>query len=342
MWERLKLTQEKKTAEALVTIQKSFFTLRLRKDETVDTYVARGEELYNRALETGISGIDDDTLVNTLLAGLPKTYHTFVTSFSNQSHKQLPDLISRLCHEEELQNRHNKKPKSDEALNAESGKGKGGSRGKGGQSSRGRGKAQKGQGDDRKGCYICHQEGHNFYDCEKYDPEYKSKKEKKKKEQSEKGADKEKDKVKKDAKREDAGMVAEEANYSCSGTSGGWIIDTGASSHMTYNKSEYAEYRELETPRIIRFAGSQKGYGVGIGTVKIITRVNGEKNETTLNEVLHVPGLRRKLFSLSAAMKRGCRGEFVDDKIVIRGQNNSVKLSCQKIQQPVFCRCCEQ
>lgn len=341
MWERLKLTQEQKTSEALVTIQRSFFNLRLREEEGVEAYIARGEELYNRASEAGIRGISPETLVNTLLAGLPKAYHTFVTSFTNQAKKDLPDLVSRLCHEEELQNKYNKKPKVDEALSAEGSKGRKNKGGRG-RGSWGRGRGYKGQGDrdSKKGCYICHEEGHNFYDCAKYDPDYKAKKEKEKKRKDQndkKDNDKEKDMSKKDsARKEDDGMVAEEANFSCSAVSGGWIIDTGASSHMTYDRDEYIEYQELEEARVIRFAGSQKGFGVGIGKVKIIAIVNGYKKEETLNDVLHVPGLRRKLFSLSAAMKRGCRGEFINDKIVIRGSNDLVKLVARRTNNLYF------
>lgn len=330
MWERLVLTQEQKTSESLVNVQRRFFNLKLRKDEEVESYIARGEVLYIRAQEAGIKGISNETLVNTLLAGLPRSYHTFVTSFMNQSQRTYPDLVSRLCVEEELQNKYNRKQRVDEAHYTEQNKARGASKGsKAGKSSKGRGRPR----DDKvrkKGCYICHNEGHNFYDCPKFDPDYKSKKDKKRKDQEDnKEAPRE---GKKDtAKKEETGMMVEEASYSCSKTSSSWIIDTGASSHMTYDQDEFVEYEDLADPVEIRFAGSQRGHGIGIGRVKIITNVNGTKREDFLNNVLYVPELRRKLFSLSAATKKGCRGEFIDNKIVIRGPDNTVRLTAKRV-----------
>lgn len=69
---------------------------------------------------------------------------------------------------------------------------------------------------------------------------------------------------------------------------------------------------------MIRFAGSQKGYGIGIGRVKLTAIIDGEKRQQFLNDVLHAPGLRRKLLSLNAAVNKGCRGEFANNKIIIR------------------------
>lgn len=57
MWERLLLTQEQKTTSAIVDIQRSFFNLRLKREEGVEAYIARGEQLYNRAKMANIKNI---------------------------------------------------------------------------------------------------------------------------------------------------------------------------------------------------------------------------------------------------------------------------------------------
>lgn len=266
-----------------------------------------------------------------MLAGLPRSYHTFVTSFSNQAEKDLPELVSRLCYEEDLQNRYNKR-RPEEANSAENSRGQRANRGKGGRDARNRGKSNRSQDNkERKGCYIYHVEGHNFYDCPKFDPDYKSEKEKEKKRGNVERKENKKDKDKKNtSKKDETGMVAEEANYSCSSGLSNWIIDTGASSHMSYDRGEFHEYHELEDPKVIRFAGTQRGYGIWVGRVKINTIVNGVVKEEILNDVIHVPDLRRKLFSLNAAMNRGCRGEFIDDKIIIKGPDNRIKLIARR------------
>lgn len=120
----------------------------------------------------------------------------------------------------------------------------------------------------RTKCMICKEKlDHKMEGCPKYDPNYKSKK----KDHYKFNQEKPKEQVNND---QDISIVAEkESNLSCTSTE--WIVDCGATRQMTNDKSDFIEYQKLETPRVVRFSGREKGDGVGIGMVKVVANVNG-------------------------------------------------------------------
>lgn len=137
-------------------------------------------------------------------------------------------------------------------------------------------------------CFICHEDGHWKNECPK----------------------------KKDY--EGTAMIAEsEANVSISDAE--WILDSGASEHMTFDQNSYISYRKLDSNRLVRFGNNEKGEGIGIGDIKVRTEVGfGRKRIIILKDVLHVPGLRRKLFSVSATTQQGNKGSISSNAIVLR------------------------
>lgn len=161
---------------------------------------------------------------------------------------------------------------------------------------------------------------HRFKDCPKYDPNYKtkSKNEKSKQDKDEKSS--EKDIKNNQVNDYDISCVAEdEANVSS--TTSEWIIDCGATRHMTNNSSDFVKYNEIEKPRTVRFGGQEKSQGIGVGVLKITSIVNGQKLDVYLQDVLFVPILRRKLISLSAVTKHGCYGTFKSSNLTIIDKN---------------------
>lgn len=73
---------------------------------------------------------------------------------------------------------------------------------------------------------------------------------------------------------------------------------------MSYDRSDFYSYDILDEVRTINFSGSQTGTGVGFGSIEIRTYVDGYRRTITLEEVLHVPQLREKLFFIGAATTR--------------------------------------
>lgn len=88
-----------------------------------------------------------------------------------------------------------------------------------------------------------------------------------------------------------------------------WILDSGASVHMSYRRDFFHELQDYTTDpnsdRKVRL-GNQKEIEVhGKGTVMIKKYLNGQWEQSVLTEVLYVPDLRRNLFSEGAATRKG-------------------------------------
>ena len=77
-----------------------------------------------------------------------------------------------------------------------------------------------------------------------------------------------------------------------------WLIDSGASRHMTYMKEALSEYQELDNEEPVTLGDGKMVSALGKGNIKLLLQ-NGETG--TLNNVLYVPKLTCNLFSVGAA-----------------------------------------
>ena len=111
-----------------------------------------------------------------------------------------------------------------------------------------------------------------------------------------------------DAARENVGLVAHalKATDKCGG---GWLIDSGASSHMCTRKSEFSELQDIKPIDIVLGDGHTL-QATGIGKVPLNVKIPGGTQSCTLNEVLYVPGLAYNLFSISKSTAGGKTAVF--------------------------------
>lgn len=78
IWEILSFVHEQASEANKIVLQKEFFELRMGKEETVREFVARGEFLRNRLQDSGVSCIDEATLVNRFVTALHKRLISFI------------------------------------------------------------------------------------------------------------------------------------------------------------------------------------------------------------------------------------------------------------------------
>lgn len=136
-----------------------------------------------------------------------------------------------------------------------------------------------------------------------------------------------------------------------------WILDSGASVHMTYRREffcEYKEYNDNDNYREVKLGNKQNIKVLGEGTILINRKVKGLWEESVLENVLYVPDLRRNLFSEGAVTRRGYvimkndkSAQIIKDNIVVMSahlkENNLyeldiktvVKESCNIVQSDV-------
>lgn len=100
-----------------------------------------------------------------------------------------------------------------------------------------------------------------------------------------------------------------------------WIVDSGATEHMTFNKDSFTQYETLSQPKTVKFGDNNWGEGIGIGVIKVETE---EAVEFSLTNVLYVPQLRRKLLSISAATKLGAKGIITNNSILLKSKKGNI------------------
>ena len=86
--------------------------------------------------------------------------------------------------------------------------------------------------------------------------------------------------------------------------SGQWLIDSGASSHMTPEKGLLVNYHQFEKPEVVGLGDGRTVEAIGVGTVYMnMTFKVSDPKRAVLEQVLYVPKLACNLFSVRAA---GC------------------------------------
>ena len=84
-----------------------------------------------------------------------------------------------------------------------------------------------------------------------------------------------------------------------------WLVDSGASAHMTQHRSLFRSYRPLSVKKRIYTANNSFILALGEGTVPIVVSANGKSTEVTLQKVLYVPQLAGNLISTTALIDQG-------------------------------------
>uniref|UniRef100_A0AAV1U517 Polyprotein n=1 Tax=Peronospora matthiolae TaxID=2874970 RepID=A0AAV1U517_9STRA len=113
----------------------------------------------------------------------------------------------------------------------------------------------------------------------------------------------------------------ERAFTASSRTSAGWLLDSGASSHMCPDRNEFSNLNSLTDPIMITIADGSEVEAQGVGTVRVQLKT-GEV--IRIEETLWVPGLDRRLLSISALSKRGLQVIFSDLSCQIRSNTEVV------------------
>lgn len=106
----------------------------------------------------------------------------------------------------------------------------------------------------------------------------------------------------------------EHAFSATTATSGSWLLDSGASSHMCPAREEFDEIRPFETPVPISIANGCEVKALGTGSVPIVL---SDGTLIRAFDVLWVPELDRRLISISALVAKGLSVKFERDVCAI-------------------------
>ena len=100
-----------------------------------------------------------------------------------------------------------------------------------------------------------------------------------------------------------------------------WVLDSGASYHITGNVNRMVNLREPEADITITFGNGNRAKVMGIGNVVLHL---GDSKTLTLKEVLYIPESTANLLSIPFAIKSGAEFSFGDTSCIIRVNGVSV------------------
>ncbi|KAJ8888730.1 hypothetical protein PR048_008222 [Dryococelus australis] len=84
-----------------------------------------------------------------------------------------------------------------------------------------------------------------------------------------------------------------------------WVMDSGASEHMSHDKHIFINYKELECSKEIILGDGKVIQAVGIGDLKLQANNEHAWLDTTLYNVLYVPNIKVNIFSVNTATGKG-------------------------------------
>ena len=134
-----------------------------------------------------------------------------------------------------------------------------------------------------------------------------------------------------------------------------WIIDSGATQHITFMRSNIEYNVEFKESSVVNHGDNRSILAYGKGTYRITTVVDGKLQKIALRDVLYLPELDKNLSSVRAMIKLGAVVSFENDlcKItrnskplavgVIRGKlyvlktmEDQVNIASEKLESDLF------
>ena len=80
-----------------------------------------------------------------------------------------------------------------------------------------------------------------------------------------------------------------------------WLIDSGASCHMTWDLSIMYDYKAFEEPDAVSFGDGYSVEALGVGKVRVKMLIGSKVGIHVFHHVLYVPDLTTNLFSVEGA-----------------------------------------
>jgi gag-polypeptide of LTR copia-type/Domain of unknown function (DUF4219)/GAG-pre-integrase domain len=292
LWDAFKATYQAESTARRMQLRHELASLRKRADETISAYFTRA-----CALRDGLAHIghptEDDTVLHALLGGLPDAFDMIVRIIVSSNEER--DL--------ELDKVHAKLLAEEQRLESKAGDTSNGARAMMAKPS---GRKVSGKGAKQLECWHCGKTGHRRADCLKL-----------KREQQNGGPS--------------AAFAMTAYGRDGSLKDSRWILDSGASSHMAWDKTSFNSYKPLSGTTISVAADGRGGGGkvavAGVGSVEIKTIVDGRDKTVVLQDVLHVPTLVVNLFSCGKAVACGAQVYLGKDGCSVKKQGETA-LQC--------------
>lgn len=277
---------QKTTRSVRVSLLKKLCTTNLPANGNIEDHLRIFDDLFDR-LEGSGTKLDKDTKVCMLLRSLPASFDGLVTALDSRSDEDisLEGVKSKLIDEynRQLERRDGETSKTEKAMRSDENK------------------SSHYQTEGVRTCHFCKKPGHFKQNCRKF---LASKKRESSTSTVNSGSGKAKT-----AQSESRNIAFTAASKRKSNV---WVIDSGASAHMTNDRSFYSELEEFECGFITMADGNKSQIlGEGKGVVKGIDSC-GEIVNINIHNVRFVPGLSTNLLSVGKLVQKSLEVTFND------------------------------
>ena len=295
-WDKLCEHFECKTLANKLFLKKKYFRTEMKEGTSMETHLKHMKEITDRLASIGAPISEEDQVV-TLLGSLPPSYSTIVTALEARvDNVNLPFVQQALIHEEHKRSvqTDDTASRSDLALMG----------------------TRKYDNSRKPRCFGCGKLGHIRRDCpEKRGFPAVGHNAKAAEEEHSSESD-----------SEGVGAFAASTGSVKSARMDRWLVDSGASSHMTREKNLLTSYREFETPEKVGLGDGRSVEALGVGDVHLSMLFKMSKpKKAVVHQVLYVPKLACNLFSVRAAASRGNVVKFGQSKCWIRDRDGKLR-----------------
>lgn len=305
-WEKLQSHFERDTIANRIYLKKQYFRAVMKDGKSMEAHLKHMKDIVNKLSAIKVEISEEDQVV-TLLGSLPDTYATVVTALEAQQ----PDTLTLEFVQNSLLNEEQKRG---QAVPGQPG-------GRGGRTPASSDAALHSES-ERRLCYNCSSPDHLSRDCPHPKPQRNSNR-------GRRGGGRGRGhQHKAKAATERSEQCGDESAFPVGGMQENgdeWLIDSGASRHMTPKDNIFSTYTKFSTPEKVAVADGRVVDAVGIGNVQISVKLNRQvQRKATMYNVLHVPDLKQNLFSVHSAATRGMIIHFGHSRCWIKNKANQV------------------
>lgn len=287
VWNHLKVAYESQTNTNQVFILKQALNVKWRPNDTARKYTTHATNVFQELEDVGYK-LDTAMKILLMLQGLPLEFAMIKTVIEEEDRTTWgwKEVMDRLINFEKSAI----KPSIEDDDKAFFSKG---------QSDKFKSKVN-----FKGNCHYCDKPGHYKRDCRKYKADLNSGKAKQGEGSQSKNA-----------------FMTDETQSAFVGSSqiipeNEWIIDSGASCHMTFERHHFKNLSETPGERV--YMGDGRYAEVeGRGDIQISLRIHERKANAELLNVAYVPSFKRNLFSVTSSQSRGYSFLFEKSQVKI-------------------------
>lgn len=306
---------EQKSETNKMLVHERYHQYKMDPKDSISQHIAKVENLAKQIKDTG-EELSNVAIMTKILGSLPMKYRNLRQAWlsMDEAKQTIPNLTARLLDEEASLSSFEETERALLVSNITSSNFSSSSTNK------------KGKSNKNVTCYNCQKKGHFANKCRAP----KKSKEDKKSNNTEKNSQS-------NSQSNFSAFISEEVKMMINSDKEFWILDSGASAHMTYRRDYFSQLEECLNFEMVKLGNNQELTVKGKGTVQIKKFISGQWYDSCITNVLFVPELRKNLFSEGVLTGKGMKivkisdsAEIYDDKQIVatavRESNNLYRL----------------